>query len=630
MKRKFCTLLTFSLLLAACAVSAQSNLYKMTGLPLNDLSAFQSPGKNWQVVGEVSGSFNDMEFKTKAGKGILLNTLPEKEPKYQAAQNLFTTFEHGDVAIELDFMLPKGSNSGIYLQSRYEIQLFDSWGVKTLKNTDCGSIYERWDESKPEGQKSYQGHPARTNASFAPGLWQHLSIEFQAPRFDASGKKMQLAKFVKVMLNGITIHENVILSGPTRGAAFNDEKAKASLMIQGDHGTVAFRNIRYAFLDDFKFEISPVNYVYYEGDDFEKIAQVKPAEQVKKGTASSIDSRLADARDEFYLTFSGKLQAATADTYTFFVPVSGVAKLEIDGQPVVPEGQASINDKPLQGSTQLSAGEHSFTLHYLKHISWMAPGVGLLVQKTNSKPKPLHALPSLPEPEPVPLIDVQAQAEPQILRSYLMHQGKKKTHVLSVGNPSGVHFSYDLNQAGVLQIWKSDFLNTTDMWHERGEPQTAASMGAGITLPGVCPVTIYTDQSRMFPDSLDDETELVYKGYALDGQRQPTFTYQYQDSQFTDRLSPYENGKGLTRQIKISNPPAGKQLAYRLAEGKNITEVSKNVFRVDTGDTGFYVQLPDNKLLKPTIQEKSGSKVLTLPYQSGKNAINEVTCELIW
>jgi hypothetical protein len=67
---------------------------------------------------------------------------------------------------------------------------------------------------------------------------------FRAPHFDAAGKKTANALFVKVVQNGVVIHENVQVTGPTRAASFQDEKPLGPLMLQGDHGPVAYRNIR--------------------------------------------------------------------------------------------------------------------------------------------------------------------------------------------------------------------------------------------------------------------------------------------------------------------------------------------------------------------------------------------------
>ncbi|MDQ3290940.1 MAG: DUF1080 domain-containing protein [Bacteroidota bacterium] len=227
--------------LAPLYLQAQTAANSQSGtLPLTDFSAFKDPSKSWQIVGDVSADLGkDNTLSGSKGTGVLIN-LPNKK---NHGADLYTTAEYGDTELELDYMMAKGSNSGIYLQGRYELQLLDSWNVKTPKASDNGGIYERWDESKPEGQKGYGGHPPRQNASRAPGLWQHLKVSFQAPKFDASGKKIQNARMLRVELNGVTIHEDVELLGPTRGAMGNDEKATGPIRIQGDHGAVAFRNI---------------------------------------------------------------------------------------------------------------------------------------------------------------------------------------------------------------------------------------------------------------------------------------------------------------------------------------------------------------------------------------------------
>ena len=94
-------------------------------------------------------------------------------------------------------------------------------------------------------KKWYEGKAPSHNFSKAPGVWQQFKIIFQAPRFNGQGEKTANARFVKVIHNGEVIHENVEVTGPTRSAAFQDEKPLGPLMIQGDHGSVAVRNFRY-------------------------------------------------------------------------------------------------------------------------------------------------------------------------------------------------------------------------------------------------------------------------------------------------------------------------------------------------------------------------------------------------
>ncbi len=210
-------------------------------IPLQDLSAFRDAGKSWQLAGNVTADLAqpDVLFPAK-GTGVLVNLPNKKNP----GQDLFSGTEYGDIDLELDYMMAPGANSGIYLQGRYEVQLLDSWGKITPKAGDNGGIYERWDDSRPAGQQGYDGYAPRVNASRAPGLWQHMKIAFQAPRFDAAGRKTANARMLRIELNGVTIHEDVELMGPTRGAiGGGDEKATGPLRFQGDHGAVAFRNI---------------------------------------------------------------------------------------------------------------------------------------------------------------------------------------------------------------------------------------------------------------------------------------------------------------------------------------------------------------------------------------------------
>ncbi len=143
--------------------------------------------------------------------------------------DIYSEDKWGDVRIEVEFMVPKGSNSGVYVMGEYEVQVLDSYGRERVGPGDVGGLY---------------GAAApKANASRKPGEWQKFVIEFQAPRFEGD-KKVANAKFVKVILNDQTIHENVEMKGPTPTGVSSKEAAKGPLMFQGDHGPVAYRNIK--------------------------------------------------------------------------------------------------------------------------------------------------------------------------------------------------------------------------------------------------------------------------------------------------------------------------------------------------------------------------------------------------
>jgi hypothetical protein len=139
----------------------------------------------------------------------------------------------GDFKLHLEFRLPfmpyaRGqgrANSGVYLQKRYELQVLDSFGLKG-ENNECGGFYQ-------------QAAP-RVNLCYPPLSWQTYDIDFKAARFKG-GKKVANA-VVTVRHNGVVIHENLELKGPTPGGEPETE-APGPVLLQ-DHGNpVQFRNI---------------------------------------------------------------------------------------------------------------------------------------------------------------------------------------------------------------------------------------------------------------------------------------------------------------------------------------------------------------------------------------------------
>ncbi len=198
------------------------------------LAGWREPTGAWAEVGDVRLHPDDpRRLQARDGRGVIWNG-PDGR-----TVNLLTREEFGDVELHVEFFLPRQSNSGVYLMGRYEIQIFDSHGVERPQHSDCGGIYQRWANGR-----GFEGHPPRTNAAQPAGEWQTFHIIFRAPRFDAEGRKIAPARFERVVHNGVVIHENVEVSGPTRAAAFSDERPTGPLMLQGDHGPIAYRNLR--------------------------------------------------------------------------------------------------------------------------------------------------------------------------------------------------------------------------------------------------------------------------------------------------------------------------------------------------------------------------------------------------
>jgi hypothetical protein len=144
--------------------------------------------------------------------------------------DLMTEQTFTDHELHLQFRVPQAGNSGVYLQGRYEVQVADSAGKEDPGPGDCGGV---WATSAP-----------LKNAAKPAGEWQTYDITFTAPRTDADGKITENAR-VTVKLNGELIQDNVELPKPTGGHVDNDVAKPGCLMLQGNHTSVEYRDIRY-------------------------------------------------------------------------------------------------------------------------------------------------------------------------------------------------------------------------------------------------------------------------------------------------------------------------------------------------------------------------------------------------
>jgi hypothetical protein len=184
------------------------------------------PGPNWPKVlpkrkpGKPVDLFNGKDLAGWVGQrpgsplkwtvedGILVNDAP--------ANNIYSQQKFQDFKVEVEFAVDKGSNSGVYLRGRYEIQIADGEG-RPLNVHSQGALYgyvvPPKDHSKPAGE------------------WQTLEATIIQNR-------------VTVVHNGVTIMENAEVPGITGGALDANEGEPGPIMIQGDHGKVKFRKIR--------------------------------------------------------------------------------------------------------------------------------------------------------------------------------------------------------------------------------------------------------------------------------------------------------------------------------------------------------------------------------------------------
>lgn len=193
-------------------VAANGEVYSWTGQRAPKLKRSKTP--EWGQPIHLIKSNSLEGWSTFGGEnhwvvkdGVLSN------PKSGA--NIKTNQKFEDFKLALEFRIPKGSNSGVYLRGRYEVQITDSYGAEP-EYDQLGAIY---------GFITPIDLPAKP-----AGEWQKLEVTL-------------IGRQVTVALNGKTIIHPQEIPGITGGALDSDEAAPGPLMIQGDHGAVEYRNI---------------------------------------------------------------------------------------------------------------------------------------------------------------------------------------------------------------------------------------------------------------------------------------------------------------------------------------------------------------------------------------------------
>ncbi len=147
-----------------------------------------------------------------AQNGMLVNEIPEGGHGTDLVSD--DTFK--DFVIRYEYMIPKAANSGLYLRGRYEIQILDDHGSPPAVGGN-GALYSVQAPSQ--------------NVSKPAGKWQEVEATLRGNR-------------VTVVLNGVKVQDNVELTRGTGGQLDDRLDQPGPILLQGDHGAVAFRNIR--------------------------------------------------------------------------------------------------------------------------------------------------------------------------------------------------------------------------------------------------------------------------------------------------------------------------------------------------------------------------------------------------
>jgi hypothetical protein len=622
MKIAFAFLLTL-VMISSCSTKKDDQEEKppVTTLPfhgirLDDLSAFKAlKGKNWLIGGNAYMNRQvALHVETAEGKGVLINNAPEG-----SGENLFTSLEHGDLDLELDFMLPKGSYPGIFFQGRYELLLSDSWKKDSVGFADCGGIGQRL-----ENEKGVEGSAPLINACKAPGLWQHLYVSFKAPRFDKSGKKITNAFFEKVILNGKLVQQHVQVSGPTGSAVLTDEKSSGPLVFRGDRGPVAYRNIGFKAYKDARVTLSDMKYEVYKGlyKNYDTLVNFKPE---RTGTTDSLTWRIGDKRAQ--LVIKGKMHIDNEGDYLFKIRGGGPAFLLIDDKEIVNNQGTRDYQVEYFGSVNLKSGDHSFQVIHANYdeclvLEYEGPEIPFTLLTTPSSERLPHAI------EP---LEYELNGKPAFQRGFFTHHNKVDPYTMTVGIPGNINYAYDMSTSSMLSAWHGKYVDVSNMWTERGESQMQVPLGAPIEFGGKPALAVLDDPAEGWPDSvLVDNNMYTDRGYRLEPGGLPVFLYSYNNVRLEDFISAEKDNSGLVRHITTQFGQPAKNMYFLLGDGKKVEKLAEGVYAID--DKQYYIELTnkaDGKKLS-VVNGKNGLVRLILPLTSEGNNTVSFSYSIIW
>ena len=596
--------------------SEENSAYLTTGeLPSQSLNFSEvlnpqpAEAANWSTVGGVYANRQvpgHLEA-TEEGQEVLVNL-----PDDQRQSDLTTSWEHEDMDLSLDFMLPKGGRSRLFLQGRYAVELVDSWGRDSVGADGCGGIAQ---------------HAPRLNACRAPGLWQHLDIKFRAPRFNENGQKTTNAQFTEVALNGSVIHQDMAVDAPSANAPWGDEKEQGSLVVSGSGSPLALRNINYKSYRNDGIQLQDLHYKLYAGT-YDDPAALETAEPLKQGPADSLSYLLKEDHEKFALVFEGTMQIPSDGEYLFTLRTAGPSWLYVDGEEATTNQRAEYMDQPGYYHATLKAGEHPFRLVYTKSVLKWVNGLSLFAEGPQLRQHALHADGAERSPEqPTPIL-VNAEDQPVLQRAFFYHDDQKKTHCVLVGLPTKINYAVDMKTGTLLSVWQGDFVDVTQMWHERGEPQTAQPLGNVLELSTSPAFARLSDRAAVWPDSVSfDDPYLQTQGYSLDTTGAPVFHYQLGDASVDDHFYPGAGVRSLVREVSCTFGSAGADPVYcLLGEGERVEALPDGSYGID--GKRYYLSVDTKEAAVRKRRDQGREQLLaTLTPQGGKAALQYT---IIW
>ena len=458
--------------------------------------------------------------------------------------------DHGPLTAAFSFRMSEGARAELLLDGRYALSL------PTLQ------------------LDSVAGTSSAVNPR--PGIWQNLEIAY-LPAGDRTPPLL-----VACYLNDNLVYYQQPLTGDSTfaGGGLRLEVLSGEVSITNfrTHNQ-AGKSSRVASNGDVELNMPLIHYAYYDlPEGTRSFTDWEETEPAKEGFISRFDlGAVREKVRDYAIRFEGDLDVPQAGEYSIFLRSPAHTALYIDGEEVTHLGE-DTDGIDSDATVNLTEGTHRVRLDHFQQTGWNH--LQLKYVHDGGARASLNDMPegrAVATPRSRDALAVETDDRPYLLRSFLNFPNariydytQKRTHVINVGEAEGPHYSYDLQNGALLQVWRGGFVDASEMWNDRGEPQVVRALGPAVFFDGR---PQWSETAGTWPDSAQD---LRHRRYELDEAGRPTFYFDYGTAgEVSDRLIP--TPAGLERTLTNGTD---EELLTTVAAASNVREISPGTFEL--------------------------------------------------
>ena len=438
------------------------------------LDSLLKSSRSAPMDGSSSNTTSDIESTVPADQRVYTSPKSSKQNQW-----LRTNTKFSDGTVSFDFLIPEKGKAEVLLLGSYGIALYDSHEQKGIDLNTMGALQKSWGKwewseyNRYDDSRSSGGRAPLVNAAQAPGQWQRFSARYRGPRFDNALNRVEPGIIFEIYINDQLVHKNLLLGAPTQNAINFWEESTGPLVFEGRLGAVAIKNV-HAERANFDGASIPEK----TGGD-SNIASLK--DQVKVGQDTFLGKGCAECHS---LKPNDTAVKTGPNLYGLFqneakaIEVEDAEKHRFPVKANFTYLETSIRD-PLAHLAIRSQGEQKGATYmpimprYSKEIvsdADIAAIYSYLLTKNAHKHR---------GPTTVLLgADGAAQYDPlkdsqeflvidrvRVQRGPMEGLSARAAHV---GNPNGIHYSFDPRNFSLTKLWQGGFLQASGELNNRG------------------------------------------------------------------------------------------------------------------------------------------------------------------